>query len=224
MSYPNPSYLPENALKHGGWIFLLLLLGIFGDVLNPYLQYSRESISSGQVWRLLSGHIVHLGWFHSVINMLGWLGVVWVFRGLFNFYVWLLLVCINALAISAGLWFYNPELQNYAGLSGVLHGLLVSVLVVSFGQRLFFNRWVTAVALSIVFFKLYQEQQPGYDVNYLYEHMQAPVAVDAHLYGAVSGLAIAGILLVLKRVNKYRLKKPLKIPDAKLKKNDTAGN
>ena len=187
---------------HAAWIAVLLLLGVFGDVVNPYLQYSRESISTGQVWRLLSGHLVHLGWFHSGMNTLGWLGIVWVFRGVFNFYTWLLLVCFNALVISAGLWYFNPELQYYAGLSGVLHGLLVSALVVSFGRRILFSPWVTAIALAIILVKLYQEQQPGYDVNYLYEQMQAPVAVDAHLYGAIAGLAIAGVLLALKRVIK----------------------
>ena len=40
------------------------------------LSYQRDRITSGALWRLLSGHWVHLGWAHLLLNLAGlpWYG------------------------------------------------------------------------------------------------------------------------------------------------------
>ena len=44
--------------------------------------------------------------------------------------------------------------------------------------------------------KIIYEQLPGYNVDYLRDYMHAPVIVDAHLFGAITGI-IFGISVVI---------------------------
>nr|WP_145545701.1 rhombosortase [Variovorax boronicumulans] len=89
------------------------------------LRYERGAVLQGELWRLWTGHLVHLGWAHWALNALG------------------LLVCAlladtppaprallrqaAALALGISLLFVLllPQLGHYVGLSGVLYGLFL---------------------------------------------------------------------------------------------------
>ena len=144
----------------------------------------------GQWWRLLSGHLVHLGWSHLMLN-LGGLALAWLLVGrLFSASFWVLLLLICALSTSLGLLFFNPLLDWYVGLSGVLHGLLLAGGVVSAlrGER---EAWLLC---ALVAGKLLWEQLLG-PLPGSSDAAGGTVIVDAHLYGGVSGL-VAGLLAV----------------------------
>ena len=51
-------------------VVLLLLLAACGDWGRSALQYERAALSHYQWWRLLSAHLVHLGW-TDVIHCIG---------------------------------------------------------------------------------------------------------------------------------------------------------
>src|SRR5690348_5494860 len=50
---------------------LLLLPVLAGDAGREALRYDRAGLSQGQLWRLLTGHFVHLGLEHAALNCLG---------------------------------------------------------------------------------------------------------------------------------------------------------
>src|ERR1700691_2653063 len=103
-------------------VLLLLLLAGFGDWGRSVLQYEREALSHYQWWRLLSAHLVHLGWRHAWLNCAG-LALLWMlFAREFEPRRWLWIVLLSAASIDAGLWFLRPEVDWYLGASGVLHG------------------------------------------------------------------------------------------------------
>ena len=46
---------------------------------QAWVRYERTGIENGQFWRLVSGHMAHLGWSHLAMNVVGLFLVTWLF-------------------------------------------------------------------------------------------------------------------------------------------------
>ena len=171
-----------------GLTALMLVLGLFHDVLNPVLEYRRSAIAAGEWWRLLTGHLMHLNLWHLGLNLTGFLLCWYFFPDLLTrrrLWLWLL---VSMVLVSAGFWFLDPTLEGYVGLSGVLHGLLVMCLLVGFRG----HPRLHGLVLLVVAGRLIWEQWPNYDVDYLRHLIGGSVYVNAHLYGALVGALLGG--------------------------------
>jgi rhomboid family GlyGly-CTERM serine protease len=181
----------------GGWwlpvaiILLALILYIGGESTGSGFRFDRTAISAGEFWRLASGHFVHLGGPHLALNAAG-LALVWFLVGqVFDGRQWLLVLGMSLLTMDLGLWFLNPGLDWYVGLSGLLHGFLAAGLV----ARLRRPDRETLILAALVLGKLVWEQlsgpMPGSENT-----AGGPVVVDAHLYGALGGVLAALVLQI----------------------------
>jgi len=165
---------------------LCVLAGLLPDTVVELLQYRRSEIQAGEWWRIFSGHLVHLSWSHLAMNLLG----LWLICQLFPGRRPATIHCLYRLPLlavgtSLGLLFWSPEISWYRGLSGLLHGLLVLVLL-QHRQR---QPRVDTLLLSLLAAKLAWEQVvgalPGSE-----GWTGGAVVVDAHLYGALSGVIL----------------------------------
>lgn len=120
-------YLHALGLPATG-ILLIVLLQAAG--MENTLRYDRQAIFGGEIWRLFSGNLVHLGWPHAWLNACGLLLIWLLFGSLLPAAVWLLHTVWASLAVGLGLLWFDPGLTWYVGLSGTLHGLfMVGVLM-----------------------------------------------------------------------------------------------
>ena len=154
---------------------------------QSWLRYDRTGIENGEFWRLVSGHLAHLGWAHLVMNIVGLLLVTWLFAPPGRPWQWLVAILSCAVLSSIGLYLFSPQLQWYVGLSGILHGLVMAGAIrwVASGDRA--GVWM----LGLLAAKLLWEQAVG-ALPLSAELAGGPVAVDAHLWGAFGGLVWAG--------------------------------
>jgi len=156
-------------------------------------RYDRAGLAGGELWRLLSGHVAHLGWTHVALNLAG-LALVWVLTGnALRLVEWVAVAVTSLIVMDAGFWFLAPQLAWYVGLSGLLHGLLAAGLLVGGMTRP--ERRVEALVLgTLVAGKLAWETAAG-PLPGSAALSGGPVVVAAHLYGAIGGLAGgAGVL------------------------------
>jgi rhomboid family GlyGly-CTERM serine protease len=157
-----------------------------GQPLRLVLRYQRESLGGGEVWRLVTGHLVHLGASHMLMNVLA-LGVLaTIFRRLLCDRDWWLGCLAAALAIDAGLYFGNPAVQWYVGLSGVLHGVWAIAAVRAWQQ----GRGEAVAFALLLAVKLGYEALVG-PVPLTGAVAAGPVVAVAHAYGAAGGAAYA---------------------------------
>ena len=174
-----------------GCLTLLVTLFLSGPAVTAALRFERAAIGHGEWWRLLSAHWVHLDARHLLVNCVG-LCLLWILyaRELRPAH-WLLVAgCVTA-AIDAGLWWLDPLVQWYLGLSGLLHGAWAAGAL---RQALRPGRlgWVMVVLLAL---KLLLEQRSGASLVVA----DMPVVTSAHLYGALGGLgALAALALARK--------------------------
>lgn len=165
----------------------LLLLGIAGNLINPVLLFKHNEIMAGDLWRLLTGHIVHLGLVHTLLNLAGLNLVLNLVGDQRKIISWCFAFVFIALGISAALLAFQPKVLYYAGLSGVLHGLLVFGLVPLCKQ----HKLIGWGGLSIVVGKLCYEQLVQDSTLQTAKLIGAPVVSIAHAYGALLGLILA---------------------------------
>lgn len=164
----------------------LVIPELIGEPARQALSFDRPAIASGQWWRLLSAHFVHLDLEHALLNSLG-LVLMWaLFARDFSPWRWAAIYWVSALAVSAGLWFGNPELQWYVGASGALHGVMTAGTIAHLRRR-DLDGWILA---TFIVLKLGYEQFSGA----LPFAGTADTIVDAHLYGAIGGVVIAVFL------------------------------
>ena len=186
-------------LGHGrSWVLpaviaALCLLGlILGEPLKDLLRYKRSGIAAGELYRLVSGHFVHLGVGHTLLNVFG-LGLVWVLvGGAYTVGRWIVVLAIVVAAIDLGFWYLLPSLDWYVGLSGVLHGLLVAGLVGSIRQRPLESIVLGLIIAAKLAYEMIIGPMPGSA-----EAAGGAVIVEAHFYGALGGL-ISGVLLSIR--------------------------
>ena len=176
------------AESRRGWgVLALLATAAFlaqlgGETLRSLARYERTGLESGELWRLVTGHIVHLGWGHLWPNLLA-LGLI---GGLFNDVLkvrdWLLVAAGSVAAIDAGLYLFDPALSWYVGLSGLLHGFVAAGTLALLAARQPFGALLGAGLLG----KLVFEQLSG-PLPFTAAASGGTVIVAAHLYGAVGG-------------------------------------
>jgi rhomboid family GlyGly-CTERM serine protease len=172
-----------------------LMLQAGGESAQELFQFQRQGLAQGQLWRLFSGHFIHLGWSHALMNMAA-LGLL-VYLLADGLEAWSLvgLILAASLGVDIGLWFLQPELQWYVGLSGVLHGLFAGLLVLQWYCRAERYLWLMLL-LSV---KLVWEGTTG-PLPMTADLAGGPVVTVAHLYGATGGLLGAICVILLKRV------------------------
>lgn len=163
-----------------------LLVALLGEPAAQRLRYERGAILSGEVWRLFSGHLVHLGWTHLGLNAAALVLIAALLGRLQRAPPWAWSVLASSLGVGLGLLWCSPQVDWYVGLSGVSHGL-----VAAGGAALARERRAAGFAwLALLAGKLAWEQFHG-----ALPGSQAVIGgatvVDAHLYGAVAGLMAA---------------------------------
>ncbi|WP_232346393.1 rhombosortase [Cupriavidus sp. USMAA2-4] len=105
---------------------LLLALQAGGPAVAAALRYERAAIAGGELWRLLSGHFVHLGWAHCLLNAGGLLALAAILPAPLRAGRCCLLL---GGAIGIALFAALPDLQRYAGFSGINYGLATLALL-----------------------------------------------------------------------------------------------
>jgi rhomboid family GlyGly-CTERM serine protease len=169
-------------------VVLVLILSVPGESARYVFQYERSGLASYEAWRLISGHLIHLGWTHTLMNLLAFVLIAWLFAPVFGLTAWVLIVFASGLMVDAGLWWLSPGIEWYVGLSGVLHGLVAAA-----GIKLSARRELAGyLVLAVLVIKVGWEQIDG-SLPLTEFASGGSVVVDAHLYGAAGGL-IAGIV------------------------------
>jgi rhomboid family GlyGly-CTERM serine protease len=172
----------------------LVLVQLGGAATLATLRYDRSAVAAGQWWRLATAHLVHLDLRHALLNGLG-LTLMWaLFARDYRGRQWALILIAAAVAIDLGLWFRDTDLLWYVGASGVLHGAMAAGTLAALrrGERDGF------ILAAFLLGKLAYEQSGGV---LPFAGGTLPVVINAHLYGAVGGLAAAlGMKPVPKRL------------------------
>lgn len=177
---------PGRAVWIGVYTILVVaaLLALFGDAARDALRYDRAGLIAGQYWRLFGAHLVHLDWSHTILNGAAlWLLVAAVGRGILA-REWLYILIGSIIGVDAGLYWLMPELSWYVGLSGLLHGALAGPALLLCLRRSPLG-WVLLGLLTVkLAWEVYQGPLPGTSAL-----ITGPVVTEAHLFGAIGGLA-----------------------------------
>lgn len=166
-----------------------ILVAIGGSTIGDALRYDREEILAGQVWRILTAHLVHLGWSHLLLNLIGLVFIWALFGQALSTRGWVGTFVVCALGVSLGLLAFNPRLGWYVGLSGILHGLFAAGAI---AER-HIHRRTYLIMLGLLLSKLMWEQFHG-PLPGTASTAGGNVIVDAHLYGAITGLVVGWVL------------------------------
>ena len=160
-----------------------IIFFVFEPASGNAFAFSRSHIADFEIWRLVTGHLLHTNFNHLMLNLLGLL-LLWALHGqYFTAKHYLLFLFCSALFTSLAIFVFSPELNWYVGLSGVLHGLftLGAYRDIKHGLR---SGWVLLAGVTL---KVLHEQWygPSQDIA---DIIQASVAIDAHLYGWLCGV------------------------------------
>jgi len=180
---------------------LTWLLIILPSVLVEYLdslqlvnfRFQRTLIINGEWWRLISGHLDHLGWAHLGLNSLFLALVLMIFKPLqrmiFTIIVWFL----SVMTISMSMLLFSPELIWYVGLSSSLYSLLIIGIMLDTRYQLLIRTGVVIV----VMIKVWNEQ--GDQTPWVSQIISGPIAEASHLYGVTIGFLTVVVILGINR-------------------------
>ncbi|MGQ8363803.1 rhombosortase [Glaciecola sp. 1036] len=161
--------------------------------LKSLLEFNRTAIENGQIYRLITAHLVHQNTNHLLLNLAGLTVLILLFSDYCTNSQQLILFLVCGFVISLSILIFS-DLEVYLGLSGCLHGIFAWGVCQDVKKKRK-SGWVLAIGLII---KIIYEQffyQPGTTEKLI----EISVAVDAHLWGAIAGVIFVYISLLLKR-------------------------
>jgi rhomboid family GlyGly-CTERM serine protease len=164
---------------------LCTLIMLLPEPIVKTLQYHRVFIAEGELWRLISAHLTHLGWGHLIMNLVGFWLILALFPTTRPPLRCLTLLLLMMLGTSLGLWLFSPEVTWYRGLSGILHGLLCWGALNQLRQQPTVSLFVIAFLVFKLIWEQWQGPLPGSE-----SLAAGSVIVEAHLYGTVSGVIL----------------------------------
>ena len=168
---------------------------------TDWLQFARADIEAGQWWRFITGNMVHLTWRHFAMNILALLAIFALYSKCLNIHGMILVFLLSCLSVTLGIWIFSPQIHWYVGLSGSLHGLLVTLIILDYAIH---KHWLNIVLFLALIAKLLWEGLMGPMLG-SESAAGGPVVVQAHLYGFLGGLIIASCMYIFNKNKKLSL-------------------
>lgn len=159
-----------------------LVIALIGEDAKLALRFDRHAIADHQWWRVLTGNLAHLSWNHLWMNLAGLAMIYFIYERQLTHRLWWLNFLVCSLAVGIGLLLLNPQLNWYVGLSGTLHGLLLTGIVINIAKKEKLDYLLFVLVTGKLLWEHYAGALPGSA-----ETAGGPVIVDAHLYGAIAG-------------------------------------
>lgn len=187
------------------WLYLAICVvatfAVAIPSIRPALVYNRAAIAQGELWRIWTGHIVHFGWPHgladgSLFVLIGW----YLERTQRTFSYWSLL--LQPMVVSAALFWFDPQMNIYGGLSGLNVGLLVFLACRGWHRDRLDWFWPAILLIHVI--ELYLEiRNQGHGGGAIrFDDSGIRVATIAHIGGALYGVACWGILALQQKEKK----------------------
>lgn len=183
--------LALNTTIYAALALSMIVLALVPEHWQLTLQYQRSALEQGQLWRALSGHLLHANHWHLLLNLAGLLLAFLLHGRYFSARQLLLQWFAFSLAISVLLYLFSTNIYSYVGLSGVLHAMLTQGAIKDVQQA----ERSGYLLLTGLIAKVAYEQWQGPDAE-LASLIGADVAIDAHLYGVISGVLLALLLYI----------------------------
>jgi rhomboid family GlyGly-CTERM serine protease len=184
---------PKYSLAPLVIVIVSTILALTEPLSSTWLAYDKHQLVDFQWWRLITGHLLHTNSMHLLLNLTG-LTLLWALHGHYyrtpRYVMIFLLLCLGT---SGGLYYLAPQMQWYVGLSGVLHGLFIVGAYFDIQNKLR-SGWIMLIG---VWLKVLHEQIYGASEN-VAQLISANVAIDAHLFGTVTGSLIVVYFLYFK--------------------------
>ncbi len=202
---PHPRFIPWLVT---GIALAAIVIQLLPD-LRPLLIYDRTAISQGQFWRIWTGHVVHFGWPHLAVDTGLLLVVGWFSERRHPAFTRWAMVLMPAF-ISGCIYWFDPEMQRYGGLSALNLGLLL--YVAAQGWRRDWTDWFwPAVIAAYVGELIFEYLRGGHGGGAIrFDDASVRVATSAHVASAV----YAVIALVWARVIQRSKASPLSSPSS----------
>lgn len=183
-------------------IFLLSALAQLSLITDTdWLQFARADIEAGQWWRFITGNMVHLTWRHFAMNLFAVLAIFALYSKCLNIHGMILVFLLSCLSVTLGIWMFSPQIHWYVGLSGSLHGLLVTLIILDYAMH---KHWLNIFLLLALIAKLVWEgmmgPMPGSE-----SAAGGSVVVQAHLYGFLGGIIITSCMFIFNKNKKLAL-------------------
>jgi rhomboid family GlyGly-CTERM serine protease len=170
-------------------IILIVLLQLGSNQLSPVLEFDRHAIYQGEWWRLFTGHLMHANHWHLGMNVAALIVILAVQGMHLTIARFLVLLIAGCLMIGLDILFLSPGMMIYSGLSGWLHCLIIWGACADIAKH-WSSGWLI---LFGVFIKVIWEQIHGGSAEVV-ALIGVNVAVDAHLFGAFTGLIMFFIM------------------------------
>jgi rhomboid family GlyGly-CTERM serine protease len=222
-----------NRLPHPKWLICAAIsLLAFGMSWWPgaiqQFRYDRNAILVGEVWRLVTGHLVHLNMTHLLINLIGLFLLCELLWDVLPLRHGVGILLATMLGASLMLWWLDPAVVWYVGLSGVLHGLWAGCALAgalnlqaesaapsgrkkgAWGAPGEEVRWLCVGALLLLAVKLASELVAGAELSGISAASRligAPVVTVAHRHGALIGLAYVVVWQASRWLRQERLRR-----------------
>ena len=179
-----------------GLIILMAAL-YWGAADTTLLYFSKDKIAAGEVWRLISGHLIHADFQHLFWNCLG-LGVVGALLEQHSRRRWVIGLLGGMTAVSALLLSPLSQLDFYCGLSGVLNTMLVILIWLEWKLT---RSWIMIAIACGSIAKAVIEVYTG---DSLITNISWPPYAWSHIAGLAGGAIIICIAAITARVNVAR--------------------
>lgn len=187
--------MPADWLRRLGtppWFYLAVLALALVIQLFPAwrgaLIYERDALAAGELWRAWTGHLVHFGWLHFGADTALLLIIGWTIGREFPRASWLGLLLMPPF-ISAAVYWADPAMQRYAGLSAVNLGLLLLLAARGWkgGRRDWFWPAIVVIYVAELAYEIHRGGRGGGFIAF--DDPDVKVATSAHLAAAAYALA-----------------------------------
>lgn len=154
---------------------------------REWLIYDRTAIAQGQFWRVWTGHWVHFGWPHFIPDTGLFLIVGWLLEERHKLFARLAVFLMPAV-ISAVIFWGEPGMLRYAGLSAVDLGLLLYLAAQGWQRK--WSDWFWPAVLAIYLIEIILEARQGGQGGgaIRFDEPSIRIATGAHLAGTAYAL------------------------------------
>lgn len=177
-------------------IILAFVAYLFTPQSTHLLAFYHSAISEFEFWRFLTASFCHTNLNHLLMNMVGLVVTVLLFLETYQKHLLSPIIIFNSVFIGVAIFFFDPNIHSYVGLSAVLHGLFSFAVIDDIRRK---DKWGWILGLGIIG-KLAHEQIYGASQTTI-EQIGGPVLINGHLYGAIAGIVFYFLSAACKRAN-----------------------